>query len=41
LSLAITIVALASVAKFHSLEESNKPSLSNTLKAAVFGPDVP
>ena len=41
LSFAISKVALAPVAKFHSLEEINIPSSLYTLKAAVLGPEVP
>jgi hypothetical protein len=41
LSFAITRVAFASVAKFHSFEESNMPASLYTLNAAVFGPEVP
>ena len=41
LSLAMTIVAFAPVARFHSLDDNNIPASLNTLKAAVFGPDVP
>ena len=41
LSLAIIKVALAPVAKFHSLEEINIPASLYTLNAAVLGPEVP
>ena len=41
LSFAMTIVALAPVARFHSFDDSNMPASLNTLKAAVLGPDVP
>ena len=41
LSFAITIVALAPVAKFHSFEASSIPVSLKTLKPAVLGPEVP
>ena len=41
LSFAMIKVAFAPVAKFHSLEEINRPASLKTLNAAVFGPEVP
>ncbi len=41
LSLTISNVALAPVAKFHSFAETKFPLSSKTLNPAVFGPEVP
>ena len=41
LSFAMTKVAFAPVAKFHSLNDSNIPASLYTLNAAVFGPEDP